>query len=155
MISSKIESSSTMKSFLNKLRNLDDSCVETGYYPEQTHPNSDLNLAEMAAINELGSEEQNIPARDFMWQSFCVYFRGNGQKNADDLVAHYLYNKGSNLKSELSYIGKQMQWFIPYTIDTGGDFEDNAKYTVTLKGRNQPLVDQGYMRDNSKIKIYT
>lgn len=131
-----------------KTENLGNWEVEYGYYENQSHPESDLSLADIAAINEFGSKTKNIPSRPFMFQTSLSH---SADKQHEILYLDMLF-KRKPLRSALKEIGERGVQLVEQIIDMG-NFEANAPFTIDLKGFDRPLVDTGYLKSHAKSKV--
>lgn len=120
--------------------------VEAGYYGDDIHSKAEMPMSNLAWIHENGTDE--IPERPFMSQATHAMQGGS-------VVRDELYNiifKGASVKKELVGIGKKMENQITLAIEYGS-FLPNAKLTVALKGRDEPLIETSEMKDNPKSKV--
>lgn len=56
----------SLDEFFRKMEALDNIVIEAGYLEAKAHPQSDLTIPAIAAIQQFGNESNNIPARPFM-----------------------------------------------------------------------------------------
>lgn len=153
LIKSKVKSKTReLDNLIRRVSGFGTKTVEAGYYSTQMHPKYKMPLSTIAAINEFGYF--GIPARNFMWQSFWIYKSRKNYSNMKYLFTNLVYKKGKSA-SLLKEVGEDMTSQIKWTIAWEGNFVDNSPVTIKYKGKNYPLVDTGYLRDNSKYKITT
>lgn len=127
---------------------IEDWEVEYGYYEAQKHPTSELNLADIATINEYGSATKNIPSRPFMFQTFTLHQFDKQHYNVytDMMFSHKPY------RSALKEIGERGVELVEQVIEMG-NFAENSNLTVQLKGSGFPLIDTGHLKSNAKSKV--
>lgn len=127
--------------------------VESGYFPESgIHEESGMHYAELMDLHEHGSysAEPPIPARPVRLQTMKFL---EAQSNVwSESVSRYLRGKDS-LSNSLNKIGAAI------TVNAQSIFgtdrlTPNAPSTVKDKGRNEPLVDSGDLRDAWTWKIH-
>ena len=111
----------------------------------------DLDLAGLGAQHEFG--HGNIPVRSFLEMPFDVKNDEFFRLLKDLIDVELLKDKNStHLADE---IGLCALAIIAEAFDTQGfgQWEDNAPYTIAIKGRNEPLVDTGKMRDTINFEV--
>ncbi len=118
--------------------------VEIGVQSGETAPDG-ADMADIAAVQEFGSEKNNIPARPFMRESF--------DKNVDDLD-RFMQDAGNRIMQGqitvdkgLDLVGQKMTGIIQKGI-SDGPWTPNAPGTVAQKGSSQPLIDTGRLRQS-------
>lgn len=133
-----------------QLEDLDEWEAEAGYYDDVMHE-SGLTMADLAWINNNGADLSNgttIPARPFMDQSFMSIAGSDfGQKELGDVIMN-----NSSPKTQMDKLAKQMATQISMSIEYGS-FEPNSPYTISLKGRDDPLIDSGDMKESPQDKV--
>lgn len=156
-ISSKVKSDqSAINNLMKRLKALDEREVEYGYYESDQHP-SGKSMAEIAAINNYGDDEQNIPARPFMEQTVDYVTQRYEVDNSwkKDLWQYFCYGGGV-----LPFLNKQAA---EYGVDSiqvvmnRQDFEDNVAWWEKAKqskyGFTQILWETGALYDGAKTKV--
>lgn len=111
----------------------------------------DLDLAGLGAKHEFGYG--NIPVRSFLEMPFDVKNDEFLRLLKDLIDVELLKDKNStHLADE---IGLCALAIIAEAFDTQGygQWEDNAPYTIAIKGRNEPLVDTGKMRNTIDYEV--
>lgn len=126
--------------------------AQVGFFDGKLHPGSTDGTTEatVAAINEFGVPEDNIPERPFMFttvvntkalKEMARGFRTLLERPASSALAQ-LFRKPARL----------MQKEMSATI-RGFSSPANAPFTVAKKGFDNPLVETGHMRDNVDHRI--
>jgi hypothetical protein len=133
-----------LNELLKRLTKLDTTHVEYGY-DSTIHASSGLPISELAAIHEYGW--YGNPERDFMHQTDINMRLQHNNKMVSD-VEEYLYY-GGNIVSLYTQFGKLGTDMIKETISSG-HFTENSAMTIKLKGRNEPLVDTGELKNGAK-----
>jgi hypothetical protein len=105
---------------------------------------SGITVAEVASIQEFGSETNNIPSRPFMRQAFNdakPFLR----KRLINAVKMLNMKEGLNkVEREMNLIGEQMVSRVRNSI-IKWENPPNAPLTIKKKGFNNPLVETGTM----------
>lgn len=112
-----------------------------GAYPDGT------SVVDVDVWNEFGTSR--VPARPFMRVAV-----DQGGKELDAFVDHMfglLVDGRTSAEGMDNSVGNAMADTIKKTI-AGFDTPPNAPSTVKMKGRNDPLVDTGHMRDSIDYK---
>lgn len=138
-----------IRSVAKYLKELHGATLEVGFVDSGSY-NNGKSIAAVAAINEYGSEEANIPARAFMRHATAV---GNAT------VSPVLKAEGAKLlagnQSEYQFllaIGEHYRNQIKRSI-TRGNWERNAESTIRKKGFDYPLVHSTTMLNSVVISI--
>jgi hypothetical protein len=132
------------------LTHMDGAGVEVGIFEEDgPHPNSDegLTIAEIALRNEFGDD--GTPARPFMATNYAANEQRYGRL-AEKVFASVIRD-GLSVEQALQTLGAIQASDVKVTINDWTTPE-NAPATVEIKGKNDPLVDSGIMRDHVKFK---
>lgn len=103
---------------------------------------ADLSVAEIAAVNEFGTEDGRIPARSFIRSSFDSNREAN-VRLFDKLLGQVLDGK-MPLEQALGLLGLKMSSDIKKKI-TSNVPPPNAPSTIEKKGSTKTLVDTGRM----------
>lgn len=115
------------------------------------HPESDLSVAEIAAIQEFGSAPQRIPARPFLGTAF----EAHGSWRSLIARAGRLVVDGMAPADALLVVGKQAVQDVQAIIDTGARrFVPLAPSTVDNKGHADPLVETGTLREAISAEVH-
>lgn len=130
------------------LEEIDETCVDIGYYEEDTHKDSGLAMSDLATIHERGSEKNNIPARPFMSRSGDMLY---SDKNIQGVLANAIIMK---IKPEAAYsqIGVIGQKSIQSAIDTQS-FIALKPETIARKGHATILIDSKQLYNEPKYKV--
>jgi hypothetical protein len=132
------------------LTHMDGAGVEVGIFEEDgVHPHSDegLTIAEIALRNEFGDD--GVPARPFMATNYAANEQRYGRL-AEKVFADVLKN-GISVDQALQTLGATQASDVKYTINDWTS-PANSAATIARKGKNDPLVDSGIMRDSVKFK---
>lgn len=129
------------KRYFAELKKLAESEIQVGFQSDQTYEDG-TSLAEIAAINELGSSD--TPARPFMRQSFENH---EAELQAACDRANAILSNGGTAEQALNQLGVFCRGLVQEEIVEGG-FAPNAESTIKKKGSEQPLIDTGYMRQS-------
>lgn len=137
---------------VRQLRKAAGHAVQVGYFDGKTHPNTDGEHTEatIAAINEFGVPEDNIPERPFMMttarrtralREVARGYRTIISRPGVSAITHLLRKPGRVMQKEMSGVIR--------------DFSDpaNAPATIAKKGFDNPLVETGHLRDSVDTRI--
>lgn len=131
------------------LQKLSKETVEYGYYSEDVYPDGDT-VAEIAAINEYGSFEN--PPRPFFEQSISA-LRNNPVHDAKRAL-----RKEAEISLTTGVVGSNMdavgEALVEGVVEQIVMMDDppNSPETVSRKGKNDPLIDTGFMKESTKYK---
>jgi len=134
---------------LKRVKELDNATLDVGYF-DDIHQSSGLPVAAIAAINNEGVSENGmyIPARPFVSEALrMAFFQKAAMRPTRQLLDYKI-----PLKLTLGRIGSQAVELFKWNIYNGA-WADNAPYTISLKGKNAPLVDTGEMASLTKYRI--
>ena len=136
------------KAFAQALDEIASKKIKVGFLEGETEQDG-TSIADIAAWNELGTEDGRIPSRPFMRQSV--------ENHRPEINRHILAegNKlaaGASAKEVLSGIGDFFVRNLQKEI-RNGDFVPNAPSTVAAKGSDRPLIDTGRMRQSVHFQI--
>jgi hypothetical protein len=120
--------------------------LEVGFMEGATYPDG-TSVPMVAAINEFGAPENNIPPRPF--------FRGmvaDGETHWGDDLAKILKVTDYDVKGSLELLGERMVGELQQSIR---DFNDpaNAESTADKKGFNKPLIDTSHMVNSVTSRV--
>lgn len=134
----------------SNLEEIDETCVDIGYYDDDTHEESGLAMSDLATIHERGSEKNNIPARPFMSRSGDMLY---SDKSIQDVLTNAIIMK---IKPEAAYsqIGVIGQKSIQAAIDTQA-FIPLKPETIARKGSSVILIDSKQLYNEPKYKVNT
>lgn len=138
-----------LNKLLKRVSELKDAKLDVGYF-DDIHQSSGLPVAAIAAINNEGVSEKGmyIPARPFVSEALrMAFFQKAAMRPARQLLDYKI-----PLKLTLGRIGSQAVELFRWNIYNGA-WADNAPYTISLKGKNAPLVDTGEMASLTKYRI--
>ncbi len=143
-----------MTKFMNRLRDLDTHEVHYGYFLGDTHKESGLDIAWLAATLNYGNDD--MPARPFMNLAGDMVDRHfQISKKHGPEIWQYLCGVGT-INSLLKQFGKVGETYVQASIDTG-DWVDNAEWWKQAKfekyGRSAPLVASQELYEDVKSKV--
>lgn len=139
--------------FFKRLKQIKDSAVKVGVLADdatgggehETGPDgtpSELTVAEIATVNEFGSEDGDIPARSFVRSTFDEQREGLigfGKK----LMAEVVFGD-MTIDRALNLMGSKLAAEMKKKITDGeGLRPENTEATIAAKGSDRPLVDTG------------
>lgn len=122
--------------------------VRVGFLEGASYPDKDHTpVAQVAAINEFGAPEANIPPRPF----FQTMIEKNKGKWADTLGKN-LVATGYDAKRTFALMGEGIK---DQLIDSIESFSDpkNAASTIEKKGFDDPLVHTGHMKSSVDFEV--
>lgn len=131
-----------LKSVSKKLKDMKNIGVKVGFFDGKEHKDSGLTIADVAAVNEYGSDDGKIPSRPFMRQTIRKH---NEYK---DLLAKETGAVMDGRRSPKQFqfrVGEQVRADVVEEIGSK-DFVPNSPVTVAEKGSSTPLIDTGTMR---------
>lgn len=129
---------------------IDGASIVTGLFAGDTHPDSDLPLAVIGAIQEFGSVEANIPARP--WISRAVREKESDWQSAFGVLISSVIVRGGSIRRELIKLGNRVAKDVRKTIDRVSS-PPNAPSTIARKGFNNPLRHRDVMRDSTRSHV--
>ena len=132
------------------LTHMDGAGVEVGIFEEDgVHPHSDegLTIAEIAIRNEFGDDR--IPARPFMATNYAA--NENRYGRSAEVVFTAVLRGSMDVDAAMQMLGAEQAGDVKKTINSWTT-PPNAQATVIRKGKDDPLVDTGIMRDHVKFK---
>lgn len=142
---------------VKKLGQLSQKRVKVGVLAEtggnQTHPNSNLSLIELAGVHEFGSEKAGIPARSFIRSTSerPDVIRGY-QKIAAEQVTKVVDGESANAALETlgEYLTERTRETILDNKTSGPPLKPE---TVERKGFSTKLLDTGALADAIQHKV--
>jgi len=143
-----------LEKVLKHFQSLDDLEIFTGYFKEQGNHSSasgegeSLSYAEIMELHHFGTD--NIPSRPLLSIATGELKRGNDK----DLLQFCKDACGQigKLPSNSKKIGREMRDYSKAIFGDMSVMDSNAPLTQALKGRDEPLVDTGELRDNLAYK---
>ena len=133
------------------VKKIDKQNVKVGYFPEQGLHNSGLPYATLMAIQEFGTD--TVPSRP-IFQITASTRPPQREPKVKEAVKEWskLLTTKDNSKDLLDTIGKNYQGALVGLFGDSSVLSPNADTTIRLKGRDEPLVDSGELRDNLTYK---
>lgn len=156
-----IDTDKGMKSFRRFMKQRDRPAVVAGFREngpggQQHSPDSPLTVADVAALNEFGTD--TIPSRPFMritadanqdkWQGLM----NNVVREAVDASIKSPRAGGAAAARGMSRVGLQMESDIRATIDSSVG-PVNADSTIAKKGSSGTLIDSGQMKQSIDSEV--
>lgn len=137
-------------------QNLDKE-LRIGFFQEDTYgPENDyLPVAAVAAWQDLGAPfvgPKHIPPRPFMRLGLRDLLKSKPYTQAMKEAFLKTIKGNSTLRLQYVLIGEKVVPDLKRVIDDWV-YPPNATFTQQLKGRDDPLVDTGHMRDSVKAKV--
>lgn len=144
----------SLDDIFNRYLELEKIEVEAGFITPKRHPKSELNMVEIATIQQFGSIKQNIPERPFMTDGF-ILSEWELQKHLPAAIKEYL--KGTPATTALEPIARVSRESIAKAIALQR-FKPLAPTTLKLrreKGNTSSLIliDTGYLINGIESKI--
>lgn len=118
------------------------------YFNDERHPRTGIPYSQVAAINEYGDVDENIPARPFMRET-TQKFRNMMIR----MLTEHDYEKHPRLTPD--DVDDLVQMFKDVLADTIREFKTppNAPMTIKRKGFNDPLVETGGLQDAIEVDV--
>lgn len=118
--------------------------LDSGEGAAMHDPDGDLSVAEIAAVNEFGTQDGRIPERSFVRSTFDEQ-REELVELGKELIAKVFEGK-IDVNKALNMLGAKLATEIKKKITLGdGVPPPNAEATIAAKGSSRPLVDTGRM----------
>lgn len=124
--------------------------VNIGFPGGQHHEESDLNVAQIAAIHEFGAPSAGIPERPFLRTAIDKNRAAYVALNRQSIVA--MLKGGMTMEQALGRLGEQAKADVQKEI-TAGTFAPLKPATIARKGSSKPLIDSGQMRQSVAWEI--
>lgn len=144
----------SLDSIFAKYLALEEMQVEAGFITHKKHPETGIDMVELATIQQFGSVTKNIPERPFMTDGF-VLSQNEMKKELPNAIHRYL--KGTSLNVALKPIAEiskesivnaiKMQRFTPLSPTTIKKRREKGNNSTTI------LIDTSYMINNVETKI--
>lgn len=152
---------SGLERLVKRLENLEKKQIKWGFFNRRySSDNDNLFVAQVALWQEQGTQKagggQHIPPRPFFNTNVLRVTQQSDPDGAktyrllDDAVRTVFESRMDTKK--LDAVGEHLQQSLRNEIDTWLH-PKNADYTIFLKGRDDPLVDSGTMRDSVESKV--
>lgn len=152
-----------IQKFINKMNKAEEKEAKYGYFDSKLHKTdaegSDPNMTEATLMYILheGSAETNIPSRPVFRLTAQQMMDTGNSKKLQSPIENWLRTviKAPNVEQALRDIGEIMKRETQSNFGRGNkvNLVDNSKRTQQEKGRNDPLVDTGTLRDSMKVKV--
>lgn len=133
---------------VHQMLQLEGHSVRIGFFDGEMH-HSGNTIATIAIINDLGL---GVPARPFMSVGAKDVLKSTAMRKQYAEVLRSISNKKISARDAYERIGKMSSEQIKQMIDDWTQ-PPNSPITQRMKGRNDPLVDTGQMRDAVKHKV--
>lgn len=138
------------KRILRELKEIKSASIEAGYFEGEQSSDPGFALAELAATQEFGTQDGDIPPRPFLRPAYdenIVKYRTVAKKMMQELAGRSI----GGLRI-LRTIGALMVSDIKKKITTIRT-PPNAPATIAAKGFDNPLIETGTMRNRADFKI--
>jgi hypothetical protein len=146
-----------ISALLRTLQDLDDSSSEIGYFPDSgTHPSSGLSFAAHMSVHELrpASDPMHRPVFGKAVQVNGDRFEGRSVDKVVNIIHAAARGRSKQIRPILDDIGKEGVAMIE-PIFGSSHLKPNSPKTIELKGRNEPMVDDGDLRDALSFRTNT
>ena len=129
----------------------DATVVEVGFLTKSgTHKNSDMTVASIAAIHEMGSADGTIPERSFMRSTMDE--KNEEIENLTKKLADQVLFKNLSARKALGTLGAFIQKAFKQKINDG--VEPPLKTaTIRRKGSSKALVDTGQLINSIDYEV--
>lgn len=142
------------ETIIKKMMDLEQVQIEAGFLTNKRHPESDLTIPAIAAIQQYGNETNNIPARPFITDG-AVISQNNIAKKMKQVFANYLMNNvGLAVFEPIARASREgiaqaiaMQRYRPLSPVTIKIRQDKGNYS------NHILIDTAHMINAIETKI--
>ena len=134
-------------SIIKKMETMEKYEATAGFYGKM-HPVHGVLDTYIAEVNNYGDDE--IPERPFM-DSAGTHSVIEIDRESPKLIGR-IFAGEIPVRTGLKRLGEIEAKWISQLIITNY-FTDNAKYTQKLKGKNDPLVDTGWLAENVDSKV--
>ena len=141
-----------LEKLVDKLEALSKEHVETGVFAEQgEHPTAEMSYVQLAVMHEEG--DGNFPPRTVR----PLIMNSMKEKPFMDKVSEHLNKylfRDVSLNYALGYIGQDMAMIGKsfFGVIDNPWMKGNDPKTIELKGKNTPLVDEGFFKDTWAYK---
>ena len=117
------------------------------------HSEADLSYASLATILEKGTRDGRTPAR-FLFETVSLLNSPSTSTQVRSIIIKGLSDSYSRDTSAttLDSIGKYYQQLLQDAMGMSPPLESNSKAVIAKKGRNEPYIDSGELRDNLGYK---
>ena len=142
---------SGLDKFIKECVKLEQKQISIGF-DNTKHPDTELTNAELAWILEMGADKVNIPPRNFM-DSTNYQFGVDNMKVTPLAVKKILY-KNASPESVLKTVGNKQKKLMQEIMETKlFTNPNNAKSTKQQKGRDDALIDTGFLKKSIKVTV--
>lgn len=127
--------------------------MEIGYFNAEGHSESDLSLASIATLLEKGSADGSQPARFPMEQ---IAIQNSPERSPEVIrdIRRYMRSLARQDRAErlLEDIGTFYRDEYKNILGDASRLESNAPSVIAEKGRDEPGVNTGELRDNAGFR---
>ena len=140
------------KKLMTNLTKLGTKEVRVGLFEDDQSADGTMTMADLGTLMEYGDTSLGgyIPPRPFMRDTAVNY---------EDQIGDYMVSivddmmfLGLDVKQVLTQVGDNYSDMTKTTIERFSN-PPNSVETIAMKGRNDPLVDTGKMKDSVKFKV--
>lgn len=142
---------------IEKLEQLESMEVQVGYFGGRIHP-SGLSFASLMYIHEVGSLSEGIPSRPVFRKTMQLLTQPSDRKSLTPhmrKVVETIVERGGDPTSALISMGNALKIKIQRNFGRNNRIGllPNHRITQAIKGRDDPLVDEGDLRDAIEVRI--
>lgn len=135
---------------MREVRSLDGAGVKVGILSDAVAEPDGADMVTVAAVQEFGSPEHNIPARPFLRTTAD---RTGPLLQAVVDPAYQAVLAGGSARDFLYTVGAWYQGQMQVTL-TVGPWAPNAPATIARKKSDRPLIDKGHLRSQVRFEVF-
>ena len=158
---------------IKRLKNLESKRIEVGVFAGKKHPESDIDLADLAKIHEYGVTIEVTPKMRAYLHSIGLHLRDdtthiripersfiragwdNNKADVEKRIERFLpkvMELDIDLDTFLEVIGKEVEGRLKKFL-VKLHYPPNASFTIRRKGSSNPLIDTGALNDAITHKV--
>lgn len=139
----------SLPKILDNLKSLNRANTEVGFFDGEPHPDSDLDLASIATLLELGTVDGTQKAR-FPMEKVAIESSPDRAPEVYAAVSKYMRSLPRKDGSErlLDDIGTFYRDEYKNILGDASRLRSNEPSVIEKKGRDEPGIDTGYLHDN-------
>jgi phage gpG-like protein len=145
LFSIEIRTPDALKKLRETLKEVNSLQARIGVISEAIHPNSNLEMWQLAAIHLYGMPSRGIPKRDFLFQP--VQAQKNNILKLIKAQMQKLIDKEITPEEMFERIAVYIQG-ISQASFRKNNWLPNSAYTIRKKGSSTPLIDTGVLRQS-------
>lgn len=125
--------------------------IEVGYFDGEIHQGSEMPLATLMALHESGVPTNNTPSRPVFAIGYEELLPSRNKHTA--LYVKNIFGQVGMMPKNVNILGEHYRDWLKAIFGDIGVLESNSPSTQAMKdGRDEPLVDEGELRDNLGYK---